>query len=84
MCEASVLKNRKQLWTITILFSIFFILISTPWDWGFTFWADSLEAWYVHYIIGGVLTVYTMWAFVRAIVLLSNCEKESIKGCNGN
>lgn len=83
MCGSDLIQNRGSLWTITVLFSIFFVLISTPWDWGFTFWADSLEAWYVHYIIGTALTIYVMWAFVRALVILTSHEKHHIRGCNG-
>lgn len=83
MCGSDVIENRKQLWFITIAFSIFFIVVSTPWDWGLTYWADSVESWYVHYAIGTVLTVYVMWAFVRAIVILTGHEKHHIRGCNG-
>lgn len=83
MCGAGLLKNKKQLYLITVLFTIFFILISAPWDFGFTFFADKLMAWWIHYILGAVLGVYTMWAFVRAIVMLLGHERHHIEGCNG-
>ncbi len=83
MCGTSIIKNRKSLYTITFLFSVFFVLISTPWDFGFTFFADRLTAWYIYYILGFALTIYVMWAFVRALVILTSHERHHIKGCNG-
>ncbi len=83
MCGNSILKNKRQLYLITVLFSIFFIVISTPWDFGMTFFADKLEAWYIHYIVGAVLCIYTMWAFVRALTILLSHERHHIEGCNG-
>lgn len=83
MCGTSIIKNRKQLYTITVLFSLFFVLISTPWDFGFTFYADSLQAWYIHYLVGIVLTIYVMWAFVRSLIILTSHERHHIQGCDG-
>ena len=83
MCGNSILENRRQLYVITVLFSLFFLAISTPWDFGFTFFADSLAAWYVHYILGAILCIYVMWAFVRALVMLLTHERNHIMGCHG-
>lgn len=83
MCGNSILKNKRQLYVITVLFSIFFIVISTPWYFGHTFFADKLCAWYVQYALGAVLCIYTMWAFVRAFVILLSHERHHIEGCNG-
>lgn len=83
MCGNSILKNKRQLYVITVLFTIFFVLISTPWSFGFHYYADSKEAWWVHYVIGFILGAYTMWAFTRAIVMLMSHERHHIEGCNG-
>lgn len=83
MCRNSILKNKPQLYLISVLFTLFFIAISTPWDFGFTFFADSLAAWYVHYILGAILGLYVMWVFVRAIVMLLSHERNHIEGCHG-
>lgn len=83
MCGNSILKNKRQLYVITVLFTIFFILISTPWSFGFYFYADSMAAWVIYYALGAILGVYTMWAFVRAILILLSHERHHIEGCNG-
>lgn len=83
MCGDPITKNKKQLYVISALFTLFFIAISTPWSFGFTFFADSLAAWYVHYILGAILGFYVMWAFVRAIVMLLTHERNHINGCHG-
>lgn len=83
MCGASIIKNKKQLYTIAVLFSILFVFISTPWEFGLNFYAVSVSAWWIHYIIGTILCVYVMWAFIRAIVILTGHERHHIEGCNG-
>lgn len=83
MCGDPISKKRKQLYVISVLFTLFFLAISTPWDFGFTFFADSLAAWYVHYILGAILCLYVMWVFVRCLVMLLSHERHHIEGCHG-
>ncbi len=81
MCNTSVLEHKGQLIGISILFTLFFVVVSTPWTWGLSFFADQIPAWIIYYIIGSVLGYYVMWAFVRALVILMNHEKHHIEGC---
>lgn len=83
MCGSSIIKNRPQLYLITVLLTIFFILVSTPWSFGLSYYADSKAAWVFYYVLGAVLGVYTTWAFIRAIIILASHERHHIEGCNG-
>ncbi|MDD3771776.1 MAG: hypothetical protein PHC38_03865 [Weeksellaceae bacterium] len=83
MCGNNIVTYKEQLIVISTLFTVFFVLISTPWDFGNTFFGDNLEAWWIHYLIGIVLAFYTMWAFLRAIIMLMSHERHHIEGCNG-
>lgn len=82
MCNTSVIKHKKQLVTVSVLFTIFFVIVSTPWTFGMGYFADLVPAWVIYYIIGSILGYYVMWAFVRALVVLLNHERHHIEGCN--
>lgn len=64
--------SKRPMFFITLLLTIVFVGISTPWSWGATFFGDSKIAWVVYYVLGTVLTFYTIWVFLRALKVLLN------------
>ncbi len=71
--------SRRQIIVISIVLNTFFVLISTPWTFGNTFFGDSVEAWIIYYIVGFVISLFVVWAFVWAIEVLSTHEKKHLE-----
>lgn len=71
--------SRVQIIVVAVLLNIFFVLISTPWTYGNTYFADSVLAWVIYYIVGFILSLFVTWAFLWAINILSNHEKHHLE-----
>lgn len=63
---------KRQTFIIALLLNIIFVWISTPWDFGLTFFGDSVIAWIIYYVVGFLLSFYVTWAFLRALKILLN------------
>jgi len=64
--------SKPQTFIIAFLLNIVFVLISTPWEFGHTYFGDSKIAWIIYYVIGFAFSLYVTWAFLRALKLLLN------------
>lgn len=71
--------SRLQMIVVSVLLTIFFTLISTPWEWGNSFFGDSLIAWIVYYVVGFLISLFVVWAFLWALDILSNHEKHHLE-----
>lgn len=76
------MKSKTQTYVITFLLSVFFTLVSTPWEFGLTFFGDSKGAWILHYLIGFILCFYVTYVFIRAIMMLVDHSCEYFKQLN--
>lgn len=74
------MKSKRQTFVVAFLINIFFVLISTPWTFGLTYYGDSTVAWIIYYIIGFFLSLFVVWAFLRAIQILTNHQKHHLEG----
>lgn len=74
--------TKKQNFVVAFLLNLFFVLVSTPWEFGFTFFGDSKGAWILYYIVGFILSFYVTYIFIWAIRMLLNHTCEYFKEIN--
>lgn len=74
--------SKKQMYFISFLVTVFFVLVSTPWDWGVTFFGDSVVAWVIYYVVGFILAFYVTYIFIWALLILVNHGCEYFKMIN--
>lgn len=78
--KLNAMRSKRQTFIVALLVNIFFVLISTPWTFGFTYYGDSMMAWIIYYIIGFLLSWFVVWAFLWALKVLTNHMKEHLEG----
>ncbi len=71
--------SRLQIIFVSFFLTVIFTIISTPWDWGNTFFGDSLIAWVIYYIVGFLFSLFVVWAFLWAIDVLTGHEKHHLE-----
>jgi len=71
------MKSNRQIFVVAILITLFFILISTPYQFDFNhYFAVSTWLWGIYYGLGFLLSLYVFWVFVRALKVLMNHDEE--------
>ncbi|MBW7890670.1 MAG: hypothetical protein H3C48_06545 [Chitinophagaceae bacterium] len=76
------MKSKRQTLIIAVLLTIFFMVVSTPWEFGLSYFGDSTVAWVLYYIIGFIISLYVTYAFLRALIMLVNHTCEQFKEIN--
>lgn len=74
--------SKKQTYVIAFLLNIFFVLVSTPWEFGNTFFGDSKESWVLYYVLGFILSFYVTYIFIWTLKMLLNHTCEYFKEIN--
>lgn len=69
------MKSKRQTFIVAFLINIFFVLISTPWYFEFNFFAETPLMWVVYYVLGFLLSLFTIWVFLRALNILSDHDE---------
>jgi len=76
------MKSKRQAFVIALFLNTFFVLVSTPWTFGLSYFGDSKVAWVIYYVIGYVLGLYVTYIFIRALAILVNHTCEQFKEIN--
>lgn len=76
------MKSKKQIYFIAFLLNLFFVLVSTPWDFGFTFFGDSKAAWILQYVIAFILSYYVTYIFLVTLLALVSHTCQYFKETN--
>ena len=50
---------------ISILVVLFFVLISLPYQFEFSYWAETALAWAAYFILGTIFAVYIFYTFLQ-------------------
>lgn len=50
---------------VAILVTLFFVLISVPYQFEFGYWAESPLLWAIYFITGAILVAYIFYIFLR-------------------
>ncbi len=74
--------SKRTLILVALLVNTFFVLVSTPWVFGGTFFGDSLVAWVIFYLIGFALSYYVTYIFIWVLTILVNLSCEHFKEIN--
>ena len=76
------MKSKKQFIIIAFLLNTFFVLVSTPWTFGLSYFGESTLAWVLYYVIGFIIGWYVTYVFIRALIILVNHTCEQFKEIN--
>lgn len=50
---------------VAILITLFFVLLSVPYQFEFSYWAESLPLWAAYFIVGAILVAYIFYTFLQ-------------------
>jgi Ca2+/Na+ antiporter len=56
--------KRRDLF-ISILAVLFFVLISLPYQFEFSYWAETVMAWTAYFVLASIFAVYIFYAFLQ-------------------
>jgi multisubunit Na+/H+ antiporter MnhB subunit len=66
---------------VSVLVVLFFVLISMPYQFEFSYWAETLLSWTIYFVLGTIFAVYVFYTFLQGRhYLLDSSEKENKHG----
>lgn len=61
---------------IAMLAVLVFVLLSLPYQWEFSYWAEALPAWIASFVVGIIAAVYGFYAFLQILQRLISEGKD--------
>lgn len=72
---------KKSDFFISILVVLFFILVSLPYQFEFSYWAETALAWTAYFTFGAIFAVYIFYTFLQGRrYIMSDSGKEQKHG----